>query len=160
MTEPRLRLAARAIVVDEDERVLLVKFDFGERGEVWATPGGGIEGDESDETALRRELQEEAGLSEFELGQLVWVRTHLVPMGAGRWDGQTERYYLVRTPAFEPRPRLTWDELREEAMTAIRWWDLDELEAAQVAFAPRRLPALLRELLLHGPPPEPIDVGV
>jgi hypothetical protein len=45
-------------------------------------------------------------------------------------------------------------------MTAIRWWDLDELEAADVLFAPRRLPALVRELLLHGPPAEPLDVGV
>jgi 8-oxo-dGTP diphosphatase len=160
MNELRLRLAARAIVIDEDERVLLVKFDFGERGDVWATPGGGIEAGESDESALRRELVEEAGLHEFELGPLVWMRTHVVPMGAGAWDGQTERYYLVRTPSFEPVPRLSWDELRAEAMTAIRWWDRDELEAADVVFAPRRLPALLRELILHGPPAEPVDVGV
>jgi 8-oxo-dGTP diphosphatase len=159
MTELRLRLAARAIVVDEDERVLLVKFDFGVRGEVWATPGGGIEAGESDEGAVRRELLEEAGLDDFELGPHVWTRTHVVPMGAGAWDGQTERYYLVRTPGFEPAPRLSWEELRAEAMTAIRWWDLDELEAADALFAPRRLPALVRELLLHGPPAEPLDVG-
>jgi 8-oxo-dGTP pyrophosphatase MutT (NUDIX family) len=160
MTELRLRLAARAIVVDQDERVLLVKFDFGDRGRVWATPGGGIEEGESDEGAVRRELAEEAGLDDFELGPHVWTRTHVVPMGAGAWDGQTERYYFVRTPAFEPTPRLSWEELRAEAMTAIRWWDLDELEAADVLFAPRRLPALVRELLLHGPPAEPLDVGV
>jgi 8-oxo-dGTP pyrophosphatase MutT (NUDIX family) len=161
MTELRLRQAARAVVIDdEEERVLLVKFDFGERGEVWATPGGGIEAGESDESAVRRELAEEAGLDDLELGPLIWIRTHVVPMGAGAWDGQTERYYLVRTPAFEPRPRLTWEELRAEAMTAIRWWELDELEAADLICAPRRLPALVRELLLHGPPAEPIDVGV
>jgi hypothetical protein len=29
-----------------------------------------------------------------------------------------------------------------------------------VRFAPSRLPFFLRELLLNGPPPEPLDVGV
>ena len=159
MSEPRLRRATRAIVLDTDDRVLLVRFDFGDRI-VWATPGGGLEEGESDEHAVRRELLEEAGLERFELGPLVWTRTHHVPLGGGRWDGQTERYYLVRTRSFEPSPRLTWDELRTEGMTAIRWWTPAELEAADVLFAPSRLPLLLRELRLHGPPEEPIDVGV
>jgi 8-oxo-dGTP diphosphatase len=155
----RLRPASRAVVLDDVGRILLVRFDFGDRL-VWATPGGGIEEGESDEEALRRELAEEAGLEGFGLGPLVWTRIHRVPLGGGRWDGQTERYYLVRTPRFEPAPRLSWDELRTEGMTAIRWWHLDELEAATAVFAPRRLPLLVRELLLHGPPAEPVDVGV
>ena len=159
MSEPRLRLATRAVVVDETERILLVRFDFVDRL-VWATPGGGIEEGETDEHALRRELEEEAGLVGFELGPLVWTRTHLVPLAGGRWDGQSERYYLVRTPCFEPAPRLSWEELRAEGMTAIRWWTLAELEATDAIFAPRRLPLLLRALILHGPPAEPVDVGV
>jgi len=155
----RLRQATRAVVLDPAGSVLLVRFDFGDRV-VWATPGGGIEPEESDERALRRELEEEAGLVEFDLGPLVWTRTHEVPLGGGRWDGQTERYYLVRTAPFEPQPRLTWQQLREEGMTAIRWWTLGELEAAEVAFAPRRLPLLVRELILRGPPAEALDAGV
>ena len=159
MSEPRLRRATRAIVLDEADRILLVCFDFGDRV-VWATPGGGIEDGETDEHALRRELEEEAGLDDFELGPLVWTRTHHVPLGSGRWDGQKERYYVVRTPPFEPAPLLSWEELRTEGMTAVRWWTLAELEAAEELFAPRRLPLLVRELLLHGPPAEPVDVGV
>jgi 8-oxo-dGTP pyrophosphatase MutT (NUDIX family) len=146
-------------VLDDDDRVLLVRFDFGDRV-VWATPGGGIEMGESDEHAIRRELIEEAGLEVFELGPLVWTRTHHVPLGGGRWDGQSERYYLVRTPSFEPSPRLTWEDLREEGMTAVRWWTLDELEATEALFAPRRLPLLVRSLLRDGPPAEPLDVGI
>jgi len=159
VSEPRLRRATRAVVLDNDERVLLVRFDFGDRV-VWATPGGGIEEGESDEHAIRRELAEEAGLEGFELGPLVWTRTHHVPLGGGRWDGQTERYYLVLTPPFEPSPRLTWEELREEGMTAVRWWTPEELEAAEALFAPRRLPLLVRSLLREGPPAEPLDVGI
>jgi 8-oxo-dGTP pyrophosphatase MutT (NUDIX family) len=158
MSELRLRSATRAIVLDPSERVLLVCFDFGDRI-VWAAPGGGLEEGEADEDAIRRELAEEAGLEGFELGPLVWTRTHHFPLGGGRWDGQTERYYLVRAPSFEPVPRLSWDELRAEGMTDVRWWTLAELEAAEARFAPRRLAILLRELIRHGPPTEPLDVG-
>lgn len=159
MSELRLRIATRAIVLDEVDRILLVRFSAPDRV-VWLTTGGGIEEGETDEEAVRRELFEEAGLVDFELGPLVWTRTHLTQLGGGRWDGQTERYYLVRTTSFEPAPGLSWDELRREGMDAVRWWTLEELEAAEALFAPRRLPLLLRELILHGPPAEPVDVGL
>jgi ADP-ribose pyrophosphatase YjhB (NUDIX family) len=147
------------VLLDPDDRILLVRFQFPDRA-VWATPGGGIEDGESDEHALRRELAEESGLHEFDLGPLVWTRTHVVPIGGGRWDGQEERYYLVRALAFEPRPELSWAQLRREGVTEVRWWTPDELEATDAVFAPRRLQALVRELILHGPPAEPLDVGV
>lgn len=159
MSEPRLRVATRAIVLDERDRILLVRFSAPDR-EIWLTTGGGMEKGETDEVALRRELLEEAGLTDFELGPLVWTRTVLQTLESGRWDGQTERFFLVRTQSFEPVPALSWDELRREGMTAVRWWTLDELEAAETIFAPRRLPMLLRELIERGPPAEPIDVGL
>ena len=85
MSELRLRSATRAVVLDGTDRILLVRFDFGDRL-VWAAPGGGVEEGEDDEHAVRRELAEEAGLEGFELGPLVWTRTHVVPIGGGRWD--------------------------------------------------------------------------
>jgi ADP-ribose pyrophosphatase YjhB (NUDIX family) len=159
VTGLRLRQAARAVVLDPDDRVLLVRFEFPDRV-VWATPGGGLADGETHEQGLRRELLEEAGLAEFELGSPLWVRTHLQPFGSGRWDGQVEHVYLVRTPSFDPAPVLTWDELRLEGMTGVRWWSLEELEAAGEVFAPRRLPALVRELVLRGPPAEPLEIGL
>jgi hypothetical protein len=39
--------------------------------------------------------------------------------------------------------------------------ELDELEAAEgTTFSLRRLPLLLRELLLHGLPAKPVDAGL
>ena len=157
MSEARLREAVRAVVLDPDDRVLLVRFEFPD-WTGWATPGGGVDAMETDEEAIRRELAEETGLEAFELGPVVWTRTHLFELG--NWDGQFERYYFVRAPRFDPAPRLTWDQLNAEYVTAVRWWTLDELEAADARFAPSRLPILVRELLLRGPPAEQLDVGV
>ena len=70
----------------------------------------------------------------------------------------------MRTPEFEPAPRLTWEQLRAERLHELRWWTPAELVAAaeddEVVFAPRRLPALIGELLADGPPASPIDTGV
>jgi 8-oxo-dGTP pyrophosphatase MutT (NUDIX family) len=158
-----MRRAVRAIVLDHDDRVLLVRFAFPDRT-LWACPGGGIEPGESDEQAIRRELAEEAGLADPEVGPCVWVREHVVPFLDGRWDGQAERFYLVRTAAFEPRPQFSEAELAQEFVTGIRWWTGDQLLDPSLAFAPRRLPQLLPELLADlrdgGFPPDPIDVGV
>jgi 8-oxo-dGTP pyrophosphatase MutT (NUDIX family) len=155
----RLRTGIRALVLDPDERIALVRFDYPDRS-VWAAPGGGTEEGEDDAATLARELREELGLELVDpLGRCVWVRTHVFPMS--RRDGQTERYYLVRKPAFAIRPGLPSGELRAEGVGHVRWWTLDELETAtDVRFAPGRLPSLLRELLRSGPPAAPIDVGV
>jgi 8-oxo-dGTP pyrophosphatase MutT (NUDIX family) len=65
---PPLREAARAIVLDADDRVMLLRYD--EEGGFWATPGGSLEDGEDHATATLRELSEELGIDEkaVELG--------------------------------------------------------------------------------------------
>lgn len=147
----------RAIVLDPDDRILLVRWVNEDHGvDTWLTPGGGLaEGEDPDE-GLRRELREEAALESFEPGPLIWRRTHAFP-----WYGwtieQRETFVLVRVPSFEAHPT---PELAAEGVRDIRWWTADEIEASDETFAPRRLAALLRDLLESGPPPDPIDTGV
>lgn len=153
-----LRPAVRAIVLDPEDRILLVRFEWPDRT-VWAPPGGGLEADETHELAIARELAEEAGLRDFELAAWIWTREHWFPDMAG-WGGQAERQYLVRTAPFEPAPEWSAEELRAEGIAEQRWWTLEELEASDAIFSPRRLPELVRHLIENGPPPEPRDVGV
>ncbi len=159
MSELRIRLAARAVVVDPADRILLVRFEFPGRT-VWATPGGGIEPGELPEDAIRRELEEETGLTTVEVGPVLWTRLHIIPFIGGQWDGQREQYHLVRTPAFTPEPRLSWEQLNAEFVFELRWWTQGQLSEAAETFAPRRLPELVLSLLRDGPPEEPIDAGV
>jgi 8-oxo-dGTP diphosphatase len=154
----KIRQAVRAVVFDPDDRTVLAHFDFG-HDSLWATPGGGIDPGESDEHALRRELAEELGLENARIGPCVWVRENLFQNPLGDYDGQRERYYLVRTGRFEPKPHLSPEQLRAEYVVGFRWWTVDEIEASEEEFAPTRLAGLLRALLADGPPDEPIDVG-
>jgi double-stranded uracil-DNA glycosylase len=121
----------RAAVVDDQERVLLLRYGDG-YGHWWVTPGGGRERGESDEETVRRELQEEVGLAEFELGPLIWELSGwtLDEPGFGSF---LSRVYLVRVDRFDP-PHLT--EAHE-----VRWFPIAELKSV-----PMRPPDLAERL--------------
>jgi double-stranded uracil-DNA glycosylase len=118
------RQNVRAAIVDGNERILLLRYGD-EYGSWWVTPGGGREEGETDEQTLRRELKEEIGLVDLEVGSLLWERTGwtLDEPGFGSF---LSRVYLVRVDRFEP-PHLT------EALE-LRWFSIAEL--AEVATRP------------------------
>lgn len=156
----RIRSAVRGVVLDPDDRVMLVRFEFPTMT-CWATPGGGQDVGEDDHTTLRRELDEELGLKVDAIGPHIWTRLNVVPFLDGSFDGQRDHVYLVRTNWFVPNPRLTWEQLRAERVHELRWWTLAELQAAGadgVVFAPRQLPDLVADLITTGVPDSPIHV--
>lgn len=155
----RIRQAVRALILDPDDRVLLVRFEFPDSGTKWALPGGGIEAGETDHDALRREIHEEVGAPDYEIGPHIWTRLHIIPFFDGSHDGQRERIHLVRAPGFDPAPALSWEQLNAEFVFELRWWRLDELHQAQPC-APAALAHHVTALLRDGPPNQPVDVGV
>src|SRR3984885_6896607 len=94
----RLRRAVRAVILADDDCVLLCRFSFphpavptGATG-VWAAAGGGIEPGELPLAALRRELHEETGLSLTPTRLMSGVRRSPLPamrMAATGWSTTT-----------------------------------------------------------------------
>ncbi len=154
---PTLRSAARVLLLDENSRVLLVRFSY--LGESWwAAPGGGLKDDETHEEAAWREVAEETGFELDEMGPWVWTREDVFRF-EGRLYRQRERYFLASVPAFEPRPQVI-DAEEAKAFDGLGWWTLRELETSDERFAPANLPVLVRELVEEGPPEHPVLVGV
>ncbi|MDQ1513245.1 MAG: hypothetical protein QOC59_1087 [Microbacteriaceae bacterium] len=149
MSEDRLvRRAARVLLIDEDERVLLIEGrDPAEPqlGSWWITPGGGREGDETPEQAAVREVQEETGLRLPAVEGPVWQRS-----ATFRFDGvlieQHEDYFTARVTHFSPvGAALTDLELR--ATQSMRWWTAEEIDNAEAPVFPENLTQLLRSAL-------------
>ncbi len=154
-----IRPAVRALMLDQHDHVLLVRFEF-PTGTRWALPGGGIEPGEDPITALRREIHEEVGLTQFDIGDHIWSRLHVIPIIGTDFDGQRDRVHLVRTHRFDPVPTIGWDQMNAERVFEMRWWSVDEIVASDEHFAPRRLGELVRDLLTIGAPERPVETGV
>jgi 8-oxo-dGTP pyrophosphatase MutT (NUDIX family) len=154
--DPLHREAARVLLIDAAERVLLISHLPGDGRRVWTAPGGGLEPGESPEVAAARELREELGIDP-PLGACVWTRTARFAF-RGIWLEQSERWYLVRTSAGET-PDVDDLRLTDLATEAARWWSLDELLVTSEILAPQALAKHLGDLLRDGPPAAPVDVG-
>ncbi|MGC5344524.1 NUDIX hydrolase [Streptomyces sp. DT171] len=150
------RRVARVVLFDPDDRVLLMHgFEPGDPSDSWwFTPGGGLEGDETREQAALRELAEETGITEVELGPVIWQRICSFPFDGRRWD-QDEWYFLARTER-TVTDRRGFTELERRSVSGLRWWTSAELSAARETVYPTRLAELLRMLLEEGPPCTPL----
>ncbi|MFZ3560109.1 NUDIX hydrolase [Streptomyces sp. BH055] len=169
MSEPgrELRKVARVVLLDPEGRILLLHgHEPGDTADDWwFTPGGGLEGDETREEAALRELAEETGITDVELGPVLWQRICSFPFAGRRWD-QDEWYFLARTRTSSAElgelngTGLT--DLERRSVAGARWWTCRELTEAHETVYPTRLAGLLKRLLDEGPPsrPEVLDTEI
>jgi ADP-ribose pyrophosphatase YjhB (NUDIX family) len=143
-TKLRIRRAARLLVIDDADRVLLFRFTFGNREPFWATPGGECDPGEGFEDAARRELFEETGLT-CEPGSAIAARGNDFVTAQGEPVTADERYFRIRVPACEIATH-GHTELEREIMRDHRWFTRDELAAwPEPIFPPEILELLDRE---------------
>jgi ADP-ribose pyrophosphatase YjhB (NUDIX family) len=98
MTDTRQWDVGVSAVVVRGERVLLVRYAYGDRRGMWTLPGGYARQDETLDQAALRELREEAGLS-GEPCSIVSVRTRVSEEG-----GAVFVAFRVRCDSGEPEP--------------------------------------------------------
>ncbi|HEY2482302.1 MAG TPA: NUDIX domain-containing protein [Caulobacteraceae bacterium] len=149
VTPVRERPTARVLLLDADDRILLMKGRLPASPDaqgVWFTIGGGIEPGESVYEAAAREVAEETGLTGVVLGEIAWRAEVILPDRKQRPVLFKNTFILARCAGGEAR-RDGWRPLELEFVDDMRWWSVDELAATEEAVWPADLAARLRALL-------------
>ncbi len=118
-------VAAGVFLFDESHRTLLIRREKEPRKGMLAIPGGFIDAGETAEEGLRREVREEVGL---ELRELTFLCT-----GTNQYAYREVVYPVVdlifAATAIEPHRASALD-----AVAAIEWRTIDEIDPAELAF--------------------------
>ena len=135
-------VALAAIIVDANERILMLSHPLRNRDGSWEIVGGGLEAEESVLAGTLREVREEVG-EDIRVRPLGTVHVHTfhrndaVPFNIGV-------YYLL---AYEGGPVIPGDDMTD---SAYRWWTLEEIEREQPKInTPRQQWILTRAIELY-----------
>jgi ADP-ribose pyrophosphatase YjhB (NUDIX family) len=154
-----IRRAARALIVDADERVLLFRGDLADRDPWWFAPGGALEPGETYATALVREVMEETALivDAVALGPPIWARESVFTW-LGKPERHVERFFLVRVVSHDVDTNQ-FEKAASAVVRRFRWWTVDDILVSPERFSPVRLGDHLAALFRDGAPDQPVTIG-
>lgn len=122
----------------------------------WFTIGGGAAPGETIQAAAAREIVEETGFLDFELGPVVWRREGPLPL-AEETVWMDEHYLIARCPGGDP-VRHGWQADEHALIDDIRWWTQAELAGTQERVFPPGLADLLPSVLAGRIPDPPLTI--
>ncbi len=156
-----MRQAARVLMIDPADRVLLFRSLPRPDGHAyWYPVGGEVEAGESFEAAVVREVLEETGRAGVTLGPEVFRRRFVFHWHGTVFDAR-ERWWLAHVDAFDP-VFSGMEPAESTEFSDCRWLslaDLADVSAAGDIPTPANLLDLLPGLLAGEVPAEPIRVG-
>ncbi|HEJ9438703.1 TPA: NUDIX domain-containing protein [Proteus mirabilis] len=126
----RTRPASRLIILSPESHILLFKFSHKNdalKGKTyWATPGGGLEYNESFEQAALRELFEEMSLIRKTAGPQITSRTFPMMLPSGENVLAEERFFIINADKSDI-DFSGWSNNEKEIIRDHYWWTLEEL---------------------------------
>jgi 8-oxo-dGTP pyrophosphatase MutT (NUDIX family) len=129
-----------------------------ENGTWWEIPGGGVDRGEESQDAAKRELYEECGFADVEIGPCIW--TQYVEFDFAMYHFKSdERIHVAYTDEGREWDPQGLEALEAAAFGQARWWTLEELLASDVATLPARLKEFLPDIVAGNLPAEPIDIS-
>lgn len=142
------RLTSRVLLFDREDRVLLFLTTAPDSSGIarWITPGGGVDPGETHGAAATRELFEETGLHDLELGESVWSHDFDVAWDSADHDTAHAEFYTAVVDNFKPSSD-GWTDDEHVDVLAHRWWSLAELISTDEPFEPAELIDLVRRQL-------------